>query len=378
MPAMAPDCSNIGIRYDLYICVDCGNAAFSDAEGKNEITDLDSVIIPPLGHKFVGGVCERCAVLERGVGVDGMSPNPTPWELANRQLSALYSADNRKATPSDYELVSKIVIEGEEFAVTWAIANESITLRYDEANGVYVVDIPDEINKNCYYSIEASITNNANGRTVKYLFIRLLEATTDGDDDGDSTVCQHKDAEYVKATPDVSCDHVKTLVDVYVCCDCLKIFYDAECEDEVPTTTAVAASPSGHREVGGVCEKCGYYHGEGALPSHHENPTPLEAAWWYIIDLYYADHKKATTTDFELISEVGIDGEEFIITYYIANESITITYEAYDAYKGVYVVDIPDEVSEKCYYSFIATISDGEGNTRSFKFVRVLVPSESN
>ncbi len=371
MPAMAPDCSNFGIRYDIYMCYNC-ERVFSDAVCKNEVTDLNSVVIPPLGHKFVGGVCEKCGVMERGTGDTGMSPDPTPWELANQQLSSLYSADNRKATPSDYELISKIVIEDEVFVVTWSIANESITLRYDEANGVYVVDIPDEITKNCYYSIEASITNNANGRTVKYLFIRLLEATTDGDDDGDSTVCQHKNAEYVKATPEVSCNYVKTLVDVYVCCDCLKIFYDAECEDEVPTTTAVATLPSGHKYVGGVCEKCGYYGEEGMFPVRNENPTPLEAAWWYIIDLYYADHKKATTADYELISKVVIDGEELAVSYAFANESIKVTY---DADKDVYVVDIPDEISEKCYYSFIATISDGEGNTRRFTFVRVLVPT---
>ena len=377
IPAFAPTCDNNGIRYDVYICVDCGNAAFSDAEGKNEITDLNSVIIPPLGHQYVGGVCERCALTNQyGGGNNGSNHpgEPTPFELACRELASLYSPDNKKATSSDYELVSKIVIEGEEFAVTWAIANESITITYDETNGVYVVDIPDEINKNCYYSIEASITNNANGRTVKYLFIRLLEATTEGDDNGDSTVCQHKNAEYVKATPEILCNDFGVLCDIYVCCDCVKIFYDAECKNEVPLTTTVTVVPSGHKYVGGVCEKCGYYGEEGLFPSRNENPTPLEAAWWYIIDLYYADHKKATTTDYELISKVVIDGEELAVSYAFANESIKVTY---DADKDVYVVDIPDEVSEKCYYSFIATIRDGEGNTRSFMFVRVLVPSEA-
>lgn len=371
--AMAPNCGNPGYRCDVYICNNC-EGYFYDETCKREITDVSSVIIPPLGHQYVGGVCERCALTNQyGGDNNGNHPGePTPFELACRELASLYGPDNKKATSSDYELVSKIVIEGEEFAVTWTIANESITITYNEANGVYVVDIPNEITKNCYYSIEASITNNANGRAVKYLFIRLLEATTDGDGNGDSTACQHKNAEYVKATPEIPCNDFGVLCDIYVCCDCVKIFYDAECKNEVPLTTAVTVVPSGHKYVGGVCEKCGYYDGEGLFPGRNENPTPLEAAWWYIIDLYYADNKKATTTDYELISKVVIGGEELAVSYAFANESITVTY---DADNDVYVVDIPDEVSEKCYYSFIATISDGEGNTRRFTFVRVLVPT---
>ena len=368
MPAMAPDCSNFGIRYDIYMCYNC-ERVFSDAVCKNEVTDLNSVVIPPLGHVRVGDTCERCGYISDVH--NGDSPDQDPWHLAANYLYNLYRADNKKATPSDYELVSKVVIEDKEFAVTWVIANESITLTYDETKGVYVVDIPDEVAKNCYYSIEATIHNSETGRFAKYQFVRLLEATVT--DDGNATECQHKNAEYVKATPEVSCNYVKTLVDVYVCCDCLKIFYDAECEDEVPTTTAVATLPSGHKYVGGVCEKCGYYLDDGMFPGRNDNPTPLEEAWWYIIDLYYVDHKKATTADYELISKVVIDGEELAVSYAFANESIKVTY---DADKDVYVVDIPDEVSEKCYYSFIATISDGEGNTRRFTFVRVLVPSE--
>jgi len=372
--AMAPNCGNPGYRCDVYICNNC-EGYFYDETCKREITDVSSVIISPLGHQYVGGVCERCALTNQyGGDNNGNHPGePTPFELACRELASLYSPDNKKATSSDYELVSKIVIEGEEFAVTWTIANESITITYDETKGVYVVDIPDEINKNCYYSIEASITNNANGRTVKYLFIRLLEATTDGDDEGDSAVCQHKNAEYVKATPEIPCNDFGVLCDIYVCCDCVKIFYDAECKNEVPLTTAVAVVPSGHKYVGGICERCGYYSAEGVLPSHPSNPTPLESAYFDLIELYYANHKEATPSDYELVSKITIDGEEFAVTWTVANESITVSY---DADKDAYVVNVPDEVNEKCYYSITATISDCEGNTKSWMFARVLMPSE--
>ena len=372
IPAMAPSCGDTGFRCDVYVCSDC-DKGFYDAEAKKEITDVSSVVIPPLGHIRVGGVCERCGAISGGVGDDGNIDNPTPFQLACSQLGSLYRPDNKKATPSDYELVSKIVIEGEVFAVTWTIANESITLTYDADKDVYIVDVPDEVSKNCYYTIEAAMLNNSNGRTYKYQFIRLLEATATDDGDGDSSVCQHKNAEYVQATPEMPCNDFVVLFDIYVCCDCLDIFYDSECKNEVPYDTSVTVIPTGHKYVGDVCEKCGFYHGEGAFPGRPSEPTAFESAYFYLIDLYSANHKEATTTDYELISKVVIESEEFAVTWNVANESITITY---DADNDVYVVDIPDEVSEKCYYSITATISDGEGNTKSFMFVRVLVPAE--
>ncbi|MBQ3016769.1 MAG: hypothetical protein IJD79_08330 [Clostridia bacterium] len=370
IPSMAPTCGDTGFRCDVYLCNDC-EKAFYDAEAKNEITDVASVIIPPLGHIIVGSVCERCGSLRGDSGDNnGNHPGePTPFELACRELASLYGPDNKKATSSDYELVSKIVIEGEVFAVTWTIANESITVTYDADKDVYIVDVPDEVSKNCYYSLEAAILNNSNGRTIKYQFIRLLEATENTDGDGDSSVCQHKNAEYVKATPDIACNYFGVLFDIYVCCDCLDIFYDAKCENKVPYDTAVTIPPRGHKYVGDICEKCGFYMHEGLLPSRPSEPTPLESAWFYLIDLYYDDNKTPTPSDYELVSKVVIEGEEFAVTWTVANESITVTY---DEDKDVYVVNVPDVVNEKCYYSIKATISDGEGNTLSWMFARVL------
>ena len=370
VPAMAPTCGDIGYRSSLYFCGDC-ERIFSDEACKNEVdeTNVGSVMIPYLGHNIVGGICERCGY-GGPTGDDGSSPNTTPWQSANEYLSSLYRADNKKATPSDYELISKVVIEGEEFAVTWTIANESITLSYDETKGVYVVDIPDAVAKNCYYSIEATIHNSENGRSVKYTFARLLEATVT--DDGDATECQHKNAEYIAATDDVNCNAFTVLFDLYVCCDCIKVFSDAECKNEVPLSTNIAIAPQGHKMVGGICEKCGYYSAEGVLPSHPSNPTPLESAYFDLIELYYANHKEATPSDYELVSKITIDGEEFAVTWTVANESITVSY---DADKDAYVVNVPDEVNEKCYYTITATISDGEGNSYSFTFARVLVPT---
>ena len=59
VPAMAPSCNDMGIRFDVYVCKDCGKG-YSDEALKNEIADLNDVIIPALGHNVVGNVCERC------------------------------------------------------------------------------------------------------------------------------------------------------------------------------------------------------------------------------------------------------------------------------------------------------------------------------
>ena len=262
LPAMAPTCDNTGIRYDVYICVDCENAAFSDAEGKNEITDVSSVIIPPLGHNKVGGVCERCGSYNDGNNNDSNHPGePTPFELACRELVSLYGPDNKKATSSDYELVSKIVIEGEEFAVTWTIANESITITYDESKGVYVVDVPDQITKNCYYSIEAAINNN-NGRTIKYQFIRLLEknASAHQHPGVENCVCNScneavHNIEFVSAKSP-TCEDFGN-IDFYICMDCNKLFSDAEAKNEITSSVVISAIGGEHNYVNGTCDKCG-------------------------------------------------------------------------------------------------------------------------
>ncbi len=371
VPTMAPTCGEYGYRFDVYCCNDC-EKLFSDEACKNEINEdnIGSVIIPYLGHNIVGGICERCGYYNHGGNGDNSPNPPTPWQSANQYLASLYSADNKKATPSDYELISKVVIEGEEFAVTWVIANESITVTYDETKGVYVVDIPEVIAKNCYYSIEATIHNSETGRSVKYTFVRLLEAPVT--DDGDSTVCQHKNVEYIAPYADVKCEYYNALFDIYVCCDCVKVFYDAECKNEISINTHVSYYTGAHKKVGGICEKCGYGPDPDVGMPDTSNPTPFDSAYSQLVKLY-ASSIEPTPTDYELVAKIVVDGEEFAVTWTVANESITVTY---DETKGVYVVNIPDEINEKCYYSIKATISDGEGKTRTRTLYRVMVPSE--
>ena len=174
MPATPPDCDMPGI-IECYGCYDCSKL-FSDAECKNEIT-LDDVLIPERSeHRMVGGICEFCCARENYTDGD---PNgghvPTVFDLAVQELYAMNP--HAWATLTDYELVSKIVVEGKEFRITWVIANESITLTYDETRDVYLVDIPDDIPEEYgdawYYSVVATISDS-DGWSEEHLFAKVL------------------------------------------------------------------------------------------------------------------------------------------------------------------------------------------------------------
>ncbi|MBQ7980876.1 MAG: hypothetical protein IJ305_04625 [Oscillospiraceae bacterium] len=149
-----------------------------------------------------------------------------------------------------------------EFAVTWSVANESITITYDESKGVYVVDVPDQITKNCYYSIEATIYNSETGRSVKYLFIRLLEknASTHQHPNIENCVCKDcneavHNIEFVSAKAPTCEDYGN--IDFYVCMDCNKLFSDAEAKNEITSSVVISAIGGEHNYVNGTCDKCG-------------------------------------------------------------------------------------------------------------------------
>ena len=169
-----------------------------------------------------------------------------------------------------------------KFTVTWTIVNESITLRYDEANGVYVVDIPDEITKNCYYSIEATIYNSETERSVKYLFIRLLEknASAHQHPGVENCVCNScnetvHNIEFVSAKAP-TCEDFGN-VEFYICMDCNKLFSDADAKNEITESVVIPALGGEHNYVDGTCDKCGSsdpFGGTGdGLGGAPENPS---------------------------------------------------------------------------------------------------------
>jgi hypothetical protein len=170
----APTCFSYGTM-EHYYCGDCYRFFF-DAEGKIKIENhFIETAIPSPGHKKVGYICERCGELHFTLQPSG------EWDIdlnaAMIQIITLYEAEYGFVTPSDYELISKVAVGDKEFEIEWSIANESISLIYDEAREVYVVDIPDEVSENCFYSIVATIRNGM-GSVDHTIFIRSLAASS--------------------------------------------------------------------------------------------------------------------------------------------------------------------------------------------------------
>ena len=167
-------CTDYGYTADVYFCTEC-ERGFYDAEGRMEIS-YDEVVIYPLGHDYLNNACQRCGHIPNEENQYIRPSDPTVYDLAIEYLIAIYAPDNKTATPSDYKLASYVVIDGVKIRVTWTIANKSITISQDEASYFCNVDVPEEVNESCYYSVIAVICN-ADGLAQSYTFVRLLEAT---------------------------------------------------------------------------------------------------------------------------------------------------------------------------------------------------------
>lgn len=175
----APQCDWHG-AVEFYYCPDC--LAFClDAEGKNKVDYDETIKIPAVGHRELGGICELCGIIDPfgnsnvGNGGDDYDPSippKTPFEAANRHLDQIHDQPYY-TTPKDYYLDARLYIEGEEFTVTWFIANENIKITYDESIGYYKVDVPDKIDERCYYSVIATVTDK-NGQSQEHFYVKIL------------------------------------------------------------------------------------------------------------------------------------------------------------------------------------------------------------
>ena len=88
-------------------------------------------------------------------------------------LRSIYK-DAAKETPSDYDVVGKIVIGDTEFAVTWATDNADITVKVSEKNAAfYTIDIPAKNDAVVDYKLTATVTDAA-GQSETLSFDRAL------------------------------------------------------------------------------------------------------------------------------------------------------------------------------------------------------------
>ena len=172
-PYEAPTCFSNG-NVEHYYCGDCYRYFF-DAEGKIKIENhFIETVIPSPGHKIVGYICERCGSLN--FTLESSDEFDIDLNRALIEVLNFYGDEYRTPTPSDYELISKVTVEDKEFAVEYSMENESLTLVYDTERDVYVVDIPEEISEDCYYTIVATVRNES-GIAYHTIFVRTLEAT---------------------------------------------------------------------------------------------------------------------------------------------------------------------------------------------------------
>ena len=95
---------------------------------------------------------------------------PTDLENAAEYVRQLYK--DTTVTAADYTLVSKVKVGGVDYAITWTINTDKITLTVGE-DGTVSVDVPDEAYEDIAYVLTATVAD-AEGNTVAKEFNRTV------------------------------------------------------------------------------------------------------------------------------------------------------------------------------------------------------------
>ena len=103
-----------------------------------------------------------------------------------------------------------------------------------------------------------------------------------------------------------------------------------------------------------------------------EGPTLDEAAAY--LHKIYKDKKENTAKDFDVVSQVSINGIIFPVTWTSDNDKVVIRESTKT---GFYTVDLPDVNAEEFSYTLTATISNADGETAS-KSYTFKVPAIDN
>ena len=85
----------------------------------------------------------------------------------------------------------------------------------------------------------------------------------------------------------------------------------------------------------------------------------------------YKDKAESTSVDFDLVSQVIVNGVKYPVTWTVDNDKVVIR-ESVNA--GFYTVDLPDVNEEEFTYTITATITDGgkrsEQKSYTFKMLK--------
>ena len=93
---------------------------------------------------------------------------------AGEYLYSLYK-DDAVETPSDFDVVGKVMIDGVAYTVTWTADAEGITIKDSEKAGFVTIDVNEKTETAINYTLTATIANEK-GKSVEKTFSRTVPA----------------------------------------------------------------------------------------------------------------------------------------------------------------------------------------------------------
>ena len=94
-------------------------------------------------------------------------------EQAKDYLYNIMKDKNGKATPNDYDVVGKIIIDTATFEVTWLTDNENIVVKESSKANCWTIDVPSVNETEVTYTLTATI-KDATGDTIEVSFTPKL------------------------------------------------------------------------------------------------------------------------------------------------------------------------------------------------------------
>ena len=95
--------------------------------------------------------------------------------FAGDYLFSLYKDDSEQ-TPSDFDVVGRVMVDGVAYAVEWAVdVTDGVTIKASEKNGFFTIDVNEKTETEITYTLTATIKSES-GETVQKTFTRKVPA----------------------------------------------------------------------------------------------------------------------------------------------------------------------------------------------------------
>ena len=118
-------------------------------------------------------VLVMCVGVFAGCNKNNDAQSGATLEQAKDYLYNIMKDKNDKATPNDYDVVGKIIIDETPFEVTWTTDNASIVVKASSKANTWTIDVPSVNAAEVKYTITATIKNEA-GDTIQVSFTPKL------------------------------------------------------------------------------------------------------------------------------------------------------------------------------------------------------------